>query len=816
LNPFGRTASRPGGRVHLAADQVSSGFSASFRPAILGFRFLKRFVTLERNLKPKKHTPKRQAREAASKAREARRVPEPTPARRWLFGIIAMVLVPLLLLSLLEVALRIAGFGYPTDFFLRTRIQDRDVFVDNAMFGMRFFPPALARSPSPTVLEARKPANTYRIFVLGESAALGDPKPAYGFGRYLEVLLRERFPGVRFEVVCVAMTAINSHAILPIARECARHEGDAWIVYMGNNEMEGPFGAGNVFGSRTPGLSLIRASLALKTTRLGQLLDWAQQRFFAARSQPGAWRGLGMFSESQIPPDAPRRHLVYDHFRRNLEDILEAGENARARIILSTVAGNLKDCPPFASLSSGTLNDLQKTDWSRLYEEGTAAEKAGRRDAAIETFSTAEVIDSRFADLQYRLARNLLAVTNLAEARRHFELARDADALPFRTDSTLNRMIREAAERHKARGVTLLDAENILSRSCTNGIPGEDLFYEHVHFNFDGNYRLALAAADQVLAILPDTMTGKAQGEWASAETCNRRLALTDWNRYQVIETILLRISDAPYTNQLDHLERRRRYLNRLRDLKPRMDPAERKNAKDLYEAVVAQRPDDFMIRQDYAEFLDLTGDLNGAVAQWRQVEQLVPHYPVAWFYAGKLLGRLGRFAEAQPELERAVRIRPDFADAVLELGRALAKQGRIDPALARYQEAQRLNPDNPVLYFSMADAVAQKGDRSRAMEYLREAIRLRPGYWEARYFLGVELAVRNQIQEAQVEFAEVVRLKPDYALGHLNLGVALAKQGKMAEALKAFEQTLKLDPNNPSARKHLDTILSLMERQPK
>jgi hypothetical protein len=66
------------------------------------------------------------------------------------------------------------------------------------------------------------------------------------------MLLRERFPGQRFEVVNVAVTAINSHVILPIARECAQHQGDLWIVYMGNNEMVGPFGAATVFGTRAP------------------------------------------------------------------------------------------------------------------------------------------------------------------------------------------------------------------------------------------------------------------------------------------------------------------------------------------------------------------------------------------------------------------------------------------------------------------------------------------------------------------------------------------------------------------------------------
>src|SRR5258707_4219982 len=124
-----------------------------------------------------------------------------------------------------------------------------------------------------------EPANTYRIFVFGESAAMGDPDPTFGAWRYLQVLLRERFPGTDFEVVCVAMTAINSHVILPIARECARCGGDLWIIYMGNNEMVGPFGAGTVFGSRVAPIPLIRASLAVKSTKCGQLLDSLMQRW---------------------------------------------------------------------------------------------------------------------------------------------------------------------------------------------------------------------------------------------------------------------------------------------------------------------------------------------------------------------------------------------------------------------------------------------------------------------------------------------------------------------------------------------------------
>src|SRR5580658_7666428 len=178
--------------------------------------------------------------------------PSPAAGRKWMYRLMALVLLPLLILGTLEGALRLFGYGYPTSFFLPATINGQDFYVSNDRFGCRFFPPALARTPVPVRMAAQKPAHTYRIFVFGESAALGDPDPTFGAWRYLQVLLRERFPGTDFEVVCVAMTAINSHAILPIARDCARHEGDLWILYIGNNEMVGPFGAASVFGPKTP------------------------------------------------------------------------------------------------------------------------------------------------------------------------------------------------------------------------------------------------------------------------------------------------------------------------------------------------------------------------------------------------------------------------------------------------------------------------------------------------------------------------------------------------------------------------------------
>jgi hypothetical protein len=173
-------------------------------------------------------------------------------------------------------------------------------------------------------MKAIKPPGKFRIFIFGESAALGDPEPAYGAGRYLEVLLRDRFPSADMEVVNVAFTAINSHVIAPIARDCAGQDGDVWIIYMGNNEMVGPFGAATVFGAQSPPVMVVKCLAAIQETRVGQLFaSWARKSGRSGKAS--SWRGMEMFLENRVPPDSRKKAKVYQNFQQNLDDILEAG-----------------------------------------------------------------------------------------------------------------------------------------------------------------------------------------------------------------------------------------------------------------------------------------------------------------------------------------------------------------------------------------------------------------------------------------------------------------------------------------------------------
>ena len=723
--------------------------------------------------------------------------------------------MPLLALGGLEAALRLAGYGYRTSFFETYYIGQQKFWVDNENFSLRFFPPELARWSNPILMEANKPTNTYRIFILGESAAQGDPEPAYGAGRYLEVLLRERYPDEHFEVVNVAITAINSNVILPIARECARHDGDLWIIYMGNNEMVGPFGAATVFGAKAPPWWLIRLNLAVQKTRVGQLMTSLARKLGNHRTE-ASWGGMQMFLGNQLTPNDPRRETVYRNFQCNLQDILRAGLDADVKIILNTVAVNLKDCPPFASTKD---NHLSSADLSRFEERLAEARQQQAEDnfkAAAQLYEVAAKLDGTFAESQFRWGESLLAQNQVPPAREHFQQACNDDALPFRADSRINELIRQAGKQISSPNLDLLDVISALETNGPAPILGQETFYEHVHFNFDGSYRLARAWAEQVQNFLPEAIKSQAMGGWASQETCERQLALTDWNRSLVIQSVVQRMRQPPLSTQSNNAQRVEAFDDQLKELHQEMDGASAQvYARGIYLDALKDTPDDYILHENFAQFLQSIGDLIQSVSEWQQACRLSPRNPFAFCLAGRLLAQLGRWPEARAALSEAIALHPGYAEAWLELGKSYFAEGKYEPALKQYEVARRLQPGNPDVYFEMGRTFSLLGRPEESLENFRRALRLKPEYWEAHYCLGGELALQGKIAEARSEFETVIQLQPDYAPAHLNLGVALMKENQPADAYRQFQETLRLDPTNRFAADYLNQLQSLEKRAP-
>jgi tetratricopeptide (TPR) repeat protein len=718
----------------------------------------------------------------------------------------ALVVLPLVLLGGMEAGLRLAGYGYPTGFFKTVRVGQQDYLVNNEHFSLRFFPPQLARWPDPFIFPATKGPDTVRIFVFGESAAMGDPQPAYGASRFMEVLLRERFPGKKFEVINLGITAINSHVILPMARECAGQEGDFWMVYMGNNEMVGPYGAATVFGAQALPRSAVRLSLAIQRTRLGQLLV-AGLRQLGGKSKNASWGGMEMFLENRIAPDDRRKETVYRNFEGNLRDLAAAGMDSGAKVILNTVSVNLKDSPPFASLTDSHRPAAERQRFEQTFAAAKSLQARSNFAAAAEGFAAAVRLEPQFAEAHYRLGQCELELTN-ADAAEQFQAACDMDALPFRADTRINQIIRQVAQQRAGDRLTLCDAEQALAQAGSGHIAGDETFFEHVHFNFDGNYRLGKMWAEQVGLVLSAAGNKPATTNWASQADCDRALGLSVWNRQFVLQSEIRRMGSPPLSTQFNQAERLQQV--RAEELSLRQEqaqPGAARRVRGEFAAALERAPTDHYLYGGLADFLEAIHDPPGAIAACRQALELRPDDVNACLQLGRLLGEQEKPEEGELILERAAHLRPSLPDGWFKLGIVQAAQHKFAAALESMQRAASLRPQDSSYVCYLGEILDNLNRRGEAMEHYRRAIQMNPDSWEAHFGLAGDFVAASQLEAAGGEYAVVIRLKPANALAHLNLGAVEARLGRFDEALRQFEETLRLEPGNPQAREYIDLV---------
>ena len=498
--------------------------------------------------------------------------------------------MPVLLLGVIEGALRLFGVGFPTGLTVPCTVQGKAAACYNLFFPAPFFPPGMIKTPQAYAIPAEKPQRTFRIFVLGESAAMGDPDPAYGFSRYLEIMLRERFPSMKFEVVNTGSVAINSHVLLPIAKGLAEQRPDVFIIYSGNNEVVGPYGPGTALTSSAMSLPIIRASIFVRSTRIGQLLT-------KVGTQKKEWGGMEMFLDKQVRESSPLMKYAYENFERNLRDTVAVARRSGARVIVSTVATNLKDCGPFSSQHREDLAQDDLRSWTVLVQQGSDLENARSYDDALNHYQAAAKIDDQYAELEFRIARTLWMQGDYSGAKEHFLHARDLDTLRFRADSKINDINRSVAA--STSGAELVDAEAIFSQESPNGLIGSDLVYEHVHMTPLGNYLLARAMFLQIASQLPSE-AGKLTGSEVPTEAeCEQLLAFTSHDRIRIMTEMLERIQKPPFTNQLNHSDQVLRLMLKAEDPSESTD-----DTATQYEWAIRKNPADRVLHYNYGLFL--------------------------------------------------------------------------------------------------------------------------------------------------------------------------------------------------------------------
>ena len=730
--------------------------------------------------------------------------------RRWTFRFLALIGPPTLFFLLVEFSLRISGYGVPMSFTIRQKVNVDEKIVNNYFFSCQFFPffpRDLARQPVPFVLPPEKDRETCRVFVLGGSAAQGFPDPTYGIAPLLEAMLVDHYPGVRFEVINAAISAINSHVVLPIARECSRLDSDLVVVYLGNNEVIGPYGAGTVLTPVAPSLSLIRSSLAMQSTRVGQLItQWVAWGVAGDAERPQEWRGMQMFLERQVRAGDPKLETTYRNFEANLQDICHVAPKGGVPVVVSTVAANLKDCPPFASMHRPNLSEDDLRRWDDIYRKGVALESEGRIVEASKHYEDAANLDGEFAELAFRRGRCFGRMGDFDRAREFYKRSRDLDTLRFRADQRINEIIRRVAEGRSAEGVYLVDGEKILAANSPHKTPGNELFYEHVHLRFAGTYLVARAVFEQSQSALPEWVRQReSEHPVLSEDECARRVAFTPLDLHNALTRILGMMDGPPFTNQLDHEKIVALRVEERKALTRFTSGEAFQEILPIYEAALRRENPSLNLRHRHATIQLFYGDNPDLAAnEFHKLVVDAPHVPVFRSDLCQALSRLGRPDEVVRHCDELLGLdlrdwmsRTTRARAHLYRGDALVALGRSDEAIVEFNRAIELKPGYADAYCSRSTAHLSLGEFERAVMDNDRAIELESDYAAAYNNRGAAHQELGRLHQAIQDYSRAIELEPDNAMTYSNRGDTYLALREFDQAVPDFDQAIELQPDS-------------------
>lgn len=598
-----------------------------------------------------------------------------SPSRRRVFLAIT-ILLPFALLAAAEGLIRLIRPDGGLPLFVKAQFVGGDYLVANPRIGSRWFagidhPPA----PAPEMFAAKKPDRTLRVFVLGESAAAGFPYPRnVMFSRYLRDVLRDALPADSVEVVNLGIAATNTFAMLDIAGEVADQNPDAVLIYAGHNEYYGVLGAASRVA--TPGGAGVRVYLRLLRLRIVLAMRNAVaglRRRGTARTQAGEEASLMevLARDRQIP----LRSAVYDQgarqFENNLEGVVRVFRKRGVPVFLGSVASNLRDQRPFASAANSA------------------------RDGA----------DSVFAAAQLALFKG-----DTTAARLLYSRARDLDVVRFRAPGEFNDIIRRVGARS---GATYVPVAETFAAASPAGIPGANLFLEHVHPTRRGQALIGQTFFDAMVksGVLGNSV---AMNRVRPVEAYIRGMDLTPFDERIAIHITRTITSRWPFVQSDRQLDYRGQYVpvDLLDSLAFAVSRGDRWEVAKLRLAAAYERK----------------GQFDSAAAEYAGLVRDAPLVEEPLRLLARSLGLAGHPDSAEAALRRAVAINPTSA-ALAALGRRAAQRREIPEAIALFRQSLTLEPSQPEVLYQLTLAYGVSRDIVNARATALQLSRVAPDY---------------------------------------------------------------------------------------
>jgi len=212
-------------------------------------------------------------------------------------------------------------------------------------------------------------------------------------------------------------------------------------------------------------------------------------------------------------------------------------------------------------------------------------------------------------------------------------------------------------------------------------------------------------------------------------------------------------------------------------------------------------------------ESMALTRNYQNEFILWKN---LLKENPKAWIAYNNLAtayANAGEIERALPLYNKAIEIKPDYAEALDNLGTAYTKMGRNEEALALYK-GMAVNPDftrSPIVHYKLGNLylkISRNEDAvieyKKAIELCAKAKQYDSIAKEASYNLGNAYYGIGRKQEATKAYKEAIQTGPGNVEALNNLASVFVEAGQINKAIDLWEKAVQMDPEFATAHFNL------------
>jgi tetratricopeptide (TPR) repeat protein len=193
-------------------------------------------------------------------------------------------------------------------------------------------------------------------------------------------------------------------------------------------------------------------------------------------------------------------------------------------------------------------------------------------------------------------------------------------------------------------------------------------------------------------------------------------------------------------------------------------------------------------------------GRIDEAITAIDAALRIEPDFPEALSFAAFILQQQGHRVGALRFYDRALTLKPSDAPAWFNRGLLLHGAGRLDEARESFAKACALRPDAADYHCNLGATLHDLGRLAEAEDTHRRALTLDPGSATTALNLGNALMRQGRYREARDSYLRATRSRPDYALAFCGLGIVAKELGRFNEAMQAFDRALEIAPDSQEA----------------